>query len=77
MSEHQTEQDEAPQGGEHFGEAPIGEEDAQGGGPPTSDTPGADAGGKAHTGLDEPHPAGDGPRTDRDVGGPTPDDTQP
>jgi hypothetical protein len=25
----------------------------------------------AHTGTDEPHPAGDGPRSDRDVGGPT------
>src|SRR3954451_17630790 len=37
----------------------------------TTDT-GQDAGGKAHTGLDEEHPAGDGPRTDRDVGGPTP-----
>jgi len=23
-----------------------------------------------HTGLDEEHPAGDGPRSDRDVGGP-------
>jgi hypothetical protein len=33
---------------------------------------GQDAGGRAHTGLDEGHPAGDGPRTDRDVGGPTP-----
>jgi hypothetical protein len=36
----------------------------------TQDT-GQDAGGKAHTGLDEEHPAGDGPRSDRDVGGPT------
>ena len=32
---------------------------------------GQDAGGRAHTELDEPHPAGDGPRTDRDTGGPT------
>src|SRR3954452_6657071 len=31
----------------------------------------ADAGGKAHTRLDEGHPAGDGERTDRQVGGPT------
>ncbi len=30
----------------------------------------ADAGGKAHTSSTEPHPAGDGPRTDREVGGP-------
>jgi hypothetical protein len=26
---------------------------------------------RAHTGLDEGHPAGDGERSDRDVGGPT------
>ena len=32
---------------------------------------GQDSGGRAHTGLDEPHPAGDGPRSDREVGGPT------
>ena len=38
-----------------------------------SDTPDADAGGKAHTGLDEPHPAGDGERSDREVGGPAPE----
>ena len=37
---------------------------------PTTDT-GQDAGGRAHTGLDEGHPAGDGERSDRDVGGPT------
>ena len=30
----------------------------------------ADAGGKAHTSSTEGHPAGDGPRSDRDVGGP-------
>ena len=30
----------------------------------------ADTGGRAHTPEGE-HPAGDGPRTDRDVGGPT------
>lgn len=36
----------------------------------TTDT-GQDTGGKAHTGLDEDHPAGDGERSDRDVGGPT------
>ncbi|HEU4973969.1 MAG TPA: hypothetical protein VFT50_02675 [Baekduia sp.] len=39
---------------------------------PTSHAPDADAGGKAHTRLDEGHPAGEGPRTDREVGGPTP-----
>ena len=35
-----------------------------------SDAANVDAGGKAHTSSDEPHPAGDGPRTDREVGGP-------
>ena len=35
------------------------------GGPVTHDT-----GGRAHTGQDEGHPAGDGERSDRDVGGP-------
>jgi hypothetical protein len=44
--------------------------DTEGEGAPTTDQ-GSDAGGRAHTGTDEPHPAGDGPRTDRDVGGPT------
>lgn len=28
---------------------------------------------KVHTGTDAGHPAGDGPRSDRDIGGPTPD----
>ncbi|HYF26266.1 MAG TPA: hypothetical protein VD931_11060 [Baekduia sp.] len=36
----------------------------------TKDQPNADSGGRAHTGLDEGHPAGDGPRSDREVGGP-------
>ncbi len=36
-----------------------------------SDAASADAGGRAHTSSTEGHPAGDGPRTDRDVGGPT------
>jgi hypothetical protein len=36
-----------------------------------SDEANVDAGGRAHTGLDEDHPAGDGPRSERDVGGPT------
>ena len=36
-----------------------------------SDAPNVDAGGKAHTSTSEPHPAGDGERTDRDVGGPS------
>ncbi|HLM51132.1 MAG TPA: hypothetical protein VK279_11345 [Solirubrobacteraceae bacterium] len=40
-------------------------------GTPASRTPDADVGGRAHTPLTEPHPAGTGPRTDRDVGGPT------
>ena len=35
-----------------------------------SDQANVDAGGKAHTSSDEGHPAGDGERTDRDVGGP-------
>jgi hypothetical protein len=30
-----------------------------------------ESGGKPHTSPDEGHPAGDGERTDRDVGGPT------
>ena len=37
---------------------------------PTGHTPDADTGGRAHTSPDEPHPAGDGPRSDREVGGP-------
>jgi hypothetical protein len=39
-----------------------------------SDAPNADAGGKAHTSSSEGHPAGDGERTDREVGGPKTDD---
>ena len=39
-----------------------------------SDEANVDAGGKAHTSSDEGHPAGDGERTDRDVGGPKLDD---
>ncbi|MDQ3740008.1 MAG: hypothetical protein M3320_06205 [Actinomycetota bacterium] len=35
-----------------------------------SDAGNVDAGGKAHTTSEEGHPAGDGARTDRDVGGP-------
>jgi hypothetical protein len=35
-----------------------------------SDAENVDAGGKAHTSSTEPHPAGDGPRSDREVGGP-------
>jgi hypothetical protein len=34
-----------------------------------------DAGGRAHTSLDEGHPAGDGERTDREVGGPVSQDS--
>jgi hypothetical protein len=41
-----------------------------------SDKANADAGGRAHTGLDEEHPAGEGPRSDRDVGGPTSTDSE-
>jgi hypothetical protein len=37
---------------------------------PAGHAPDADTGGRAHTRLDEPHPAGDGARTDREVGGP-------
>jgi hypothetical protein len=39
-----------------------------------SDEPNVDAGGKAHTKTTEGHPAGDGERTDREVGGPKLDD---
>ena len=39
-----------------------------------SDAGNVDAGGKAHTSSTEEHPAGDGERTDRDVGGPKSDD---
>ena len=35
-----------------------------------SDAGNMDAGGKAHTSSTEGHPAGDGARSDRDVGGP-------
>ena len=42
----------------------------------TTDT-GQDTGGKAHTGLDEEHPAGDGPRSGRDTGGPTASEQEP
>ena len=35
-----------------------------------SDAPNTDAGGRAHTSSTEGHPAGDGARSDRDVGGP-------
>ena len=31
-----------------------------------------DTGGSPHTTPEEGHPAGDGPRSDRDIGGPTP-----
>jgi hypothetical protein len=41
-----------------------------------SDAPNVDAGGKAHTSETEPHPAGDGARTDRDVGGPVSEDAE-
>ena len=39
-----------------------------------SDEANVDAGGKAHTSSTEGHPAGDGERTDREVGGPKLDD---
>jgi hypothetical protein len=35
-----------------------------------SDQANVDAGGKAHTSTTEGHPAGDGARSDREVGGP-------
>jgi hypothetical protein len=41
-----------------------------------SDAPNVDAGGKAHTTETEEHPAGDGARTDRDVGGPVSEDAE-
>ena len=40
-----------------------------------SDAGNVDAGGRAHTSLDEGHPAGDGERTDREVGGPVSPDS--
>ena len=42
-----------------------------------SDEANVDAGGKAHTSSTEGHPAGDGARTDRDVGGPVAEDDAP
>ncbi len=39
-----------------------------------SDEANVDAGGKAHTSSDEGHPAGDGARSDREVGGPVAED---
>ena len=39
-----------------------------------SDEANVDAGGKAHTSSTEGHPAGDGARSDRDVGGPVPEE---
>ena len=39
-----------------------------------SDAENVDAGGKAHTSSSEGHPAGDGARSDRDVGGPVADE---
>ena len=55
-----------------------GIEDApQGDGTTTPAGSGQDSGGRAHTSADEGHPAGDGPRSDRDVGGPTaPEDAE-
>jgi hypothetical protein len=41
-----------------------------------SDEGNVDAGGKAHTSSTEGHPAGDGARTDREVGGPVSEDTE-
>jgi hypothetical protein len=41
-----------------------------------SDAANVDAGGKAHTSSTEGHPAGDGERTDREVGGPASGDDQ-
>ena len=39
-----------------------------------SDEANVDAGGKAHTSSTEGHPAGDGARSDREVGGPVPEE---
>ena len=53
------------------GERSDGETTPQtGAGDVESDEGNVDAGGKAHTSSTEGHPAGDGERTDRDVGGP-------
>lgn len=72
MDDDQQTQQQAPVGsGENpdvggIGDAPEGD------GTRTPGGGGQDTGGLAHTSPDEGHPAGDGPRSDRDVGGPTP-----
>ena len=52
----------------------IGDGPADRGGTPEGARFGADAGGRAHTAPGEGHPAGEGPRSGRDVGGPTADE---
>jgi hypothetical protein len=42
-----------------------------------SDKGNIDAGGKAHTTSKDDHPAGDGPRSDREVGGPVAEEDAP
>jgi hypothetical protein len=72
MSDTEEDQEHPPVGS---GENPDvgGIEDAPGGqSRPTPAGGGQDSGGAAHTSADQGHPAGDGPRSDRDVGGPTP-----
>jgi hypothetical protein len=44
--------------------------------PIESDQGNLDAGGKAHTSETDEHPAGDGARTDREVGGPVSEDAE-
>jgi hypothetical protein len=62
-SEHTTDEPDVPpttEGPGSFGDSDPSERVGQG-----------EEGGRAHTSPSEGHPAGDGPRSDRDVGGPT------
>jgi hypothetical protein len=62
-SQDRTDDPDVPQtteGPGGFGESDPGERVGQG-----------EEGGRAHTSPEEGHPAGDGPRSTRDVGGPT------
>jgi hypothetical protein len=69
MDDEQTTPQAEPGTGENPDVGGIGDGPGSFGDGPEGDA--HDAGGRAHTGLDEGHPAGDGPRSDRDVGGPT------
>jgi hypothetical protein len=71
MSEEQpgyAERDQDPTTEQTGGDPEVLEEEEAAG------TRGADSGGRAHTSPQEGHPAGEGPRSDREVGGPTPEE---